>query len=240
MKNSHDIHIQNVYDGPMEMLLDLIKKDKIDIYDIPISKVTDQYIERMGSLNFNNVDSFLDFSLLAANLLQIKSKMLLPIQEDEEDEIDPRDELVNRIIEYNYYKQISTILSEYYKIGNKKIIKKPEDLTILSMEENIDFKDMNINSLSRVLSKILRKNFTESIEIEFEIEQQSITMEESISLLENRLENKENLYFSTLFNKNTSKLEIVTFFLSVLELIKSRKINVEQTRNYEDILIKRL
>ncbi len=240
MKNSHDIHIQNVYDGPMEMLLDLIKKDKIDIYDIPISKVTDQYIERMGSLNFNNVDSFLDFSLLAANLLQIKSKMLLPIQEDEEDEIDPRDELVNRIIEYNYYKQISTILSEYYKIGNKKIIKKTEDLTILSMEENIDFKDMNINSLSRVLSKILRKNFTESIEIEFEIEQQSITMEESISLLENRLENKENLYFSTLFNKNTSKLEIVTFFLSVLELIKSRKINVEQTRNYEDILIKRL
>ena len=66
MKNSHDIHIQNVYDGPMEMLLDLIKKDKIDIYDIPISKVTDQYIERMGSLNFNNVDSFLDFSLKSA------------------------------------------------------------------------------------------------------------------------------------------------------------------------------
>lgn len=240
MENIYNIRIENIYEGPMDLLLELIKKSKLDIYDIPISEITDEFIIKLGELNFDNVDSFLDFSLLAATLLQIKSKMLLPIPEDQEDEHDPREDLVNRLIEYNYFKQISEILLEYFNKGNKKIIKKPEDLTILSMEENIDYKEMNINSIQRVISKLLRKKSIEKKEVEFEINHQSITMEESIKLLENRLSKNHNLYFSSLFDDSSSKVEILTFFLSILELIKSREIDVLQNDNYEDILIKKI
>lgn len=240
IETKYNITINNVYEGPMELLLDLIKKNEIDIYDIPIAKLTEKFIEEIGEIRFENLESFLEFSFMAATLLQIKSKMLLPINEDEEnDEIDPREELVNRLIEYNYYKEISTILKSYFNIGNKKIQKNSEDLTILAMEENIDFKDMNIDSLSKLFSKMLHKSYKDEIDFEFNINYESITMEEGITYLESKLVNDKKFYFSSLFDVAISRLEIITFFLSVLELIKSKKITVTQSKIHEDILIEK-
>ncbi|MFB0972558.1 MAG: segregation/condensation protein A [Neofamilia sp.] len=110
MESVINVSIKNIYDGPMDLLLSLIKKEKIDIYDIPISNLTDKFLATMGEISYKNLESFLEFSDMAATLLQIKSKLLLPIFEDESEEEDPRESLVNRIIEYNYFKNLSEIL----------------------------------------------------------------------------------------------------------------------------------
>lgn len=239
MENSINVSIQNIYNGPMDLLLNLIKKDKIDIYDIPISHVTDEFIKTMGEISYINIDSFLEFSDMAATLLQIKSKLLLPIFDEEAEEEDPRESLINRIIEYNYFKYISEIILSYYDIGMKRIEKKAEDLTILALTEEIDYNDMDVNKLTKAFSKISKRKEIDNFVPEFDIEVELITVEEGIAYLKERLDSLSSLNFVSLFNKETSKLEIVTYFLAILELTKIGMININQNSE-EEIIIARI
>lgn len=237
MENTIKINIDNVYEGPMELLLDLIKENKIDIYDIPIALITDEFIKRLGVIRFSNLDSFLDFSIMAATLLQIKSKMLLPKQVVDEEEIDPRKELIDRLVEYKYFKKLVGCLNDLYFIGDRKLVKNAEDLTILSFEEKIDFKSINAIKLFNTINKLfLKKSFKENSKI-INIEEENFTIEECVDLLFKRLDSSNNLNFSSMFNQETSKVEIITYFLTILELIKSQKIIVEQID--EKIMMKR-
>lgn len=236
MDNTINVSIQNVYDGPMDLLLNLIKKEKIDIYDIPISHITDEYLNTMGKISYINIESFLEFSDMAATLLQIKSRLLLPVINDDEEEEDPRESLVNRLIEYNYFKHISEILLSYYSIGSARLVKKSEDLTILSFEEDIDYKDIDKEKLKRSFLSLIKKDVSENIVPEFDIEEELITVEEGIAFLKEKLEFSKNFVFESLFSKNTSRIEIVTYFLAILELTKNGKIYLNQ-KNGRDILI---
>ena len=241
MEGTINVSIKNIYDGPMDLLLSLIKKEKIDIYDIPISTLTDRFLTTMGEISYKNLESFLEFSDMAATLLQIKSKLLLPIFDEESEEEDPRDSLVNRIIEYNYYKNLSGALLEFFDIGSMRLEKKAEDLTILSMSEQIDYSEMDISKITNSFLKLIKESNIDTLIHEFDIEEELITVEEGISFLKEKLTSMQTFNFESLFSKNTTKLEIVTFFLAILELTKIGKIIVNQNikegiiiaKNYE-------
>lgn len=241
MEGIINVSIKNIYDGPMDLLLSLIKKEKIDIYDIPISTLTDRFLMTMGEISYKNLESFLEFSDMAATLLQIKSKFLLPIFDEESEEEDPRDSLVNRIIEYNYYKNLSGVLLEFFDIGSMRLEKKAEDLTILSMSEQIDYSEMDISKITNSFLKLIKESNIDTLIHEFDIEEELITVEEGISFLKEKLTSMQTFNFESLFSKNTTKLEIVTFFLAILELTKIGKIIVNQNikegiiiaKNYE-------
>ena len=241
MEGIINVSIKNIYDGPMDLLLSLIKKEKIDIYDIPISTLTDRFLMTMGEISYKNLESFLEFSDMAATLLQIKSKLLLPIFDEESEEEDPRDSLVNRIIEYNYYKNLSGVLLEFFDIGSMRLEKKAEDLTILSMSEQIDYSEMDISKITNSFLKLIKESNIDTLIHEFDIEEELITVEEGISFLKEKLTSMQTFNFESLFSKNTTKLEIVTFFLAILELTKIGKIIVNQNikegiiiaKNYE-------
>ena len=228
MEGTINVSIKNIYDGPMDLLLSLIKKEKIDIYDIPISTLTDRFLMTMGEISYKNLESFLEFSDMAATLLQIKSKLLLPIFDEESEEEDPRDSLVNRIIEYNYYKNLSGVLLEFFDIGSMRLEKKAEDLTILSMSEQIDYSEMDISKITNSFLKLMKESNIDTLIHEFDIEEELITVEEGISFLKEKLTSIQTFNFESLFSKNTTKLEIVTFFLAILELTKIGKIIVNQ------------
>lgn len=228
MEGTINVSIKNIYDGPMDLLLSLIKKEKIDIYDIPISTLTDRFLTTMGEISYKNLESFLEFSDMAATLLQIKSKLLLPIFDEESEEEDPRDILVNRIIEYNYYKNLSGVLLEFFDIGSMRLEKKAEDLTILSMSEQIDYSEMDISKITNSFLKLMKESNIDTLIHEFDIEEELITVEEGISFLKEKLTSIQTFNFESLFSKNTTKLEIVTFFLAILELTKIGKIIVNQ------------
>ena len=228
MEGIINVSIKNIYDGPMDLLLSLIKKEKIDIYDIPISTLTDRFLMTMGEISYKNLESFLEFSDMAATLLQIKSKFLLPIFDEESEEEDPRDILVNRIIEYNYYKNLSGVLLEFFDIGSMRLEKKAEDLTILSMSEQIDYSEMDISKITNSFLKLIKESNIDTLIHEFDIEEELITVEEGISFLKEKLTSMQTFNFESLFSKNTTKLEIVTFFLAILELTKIGKIIVNQ------------
>lgn len=228
MEGIINVSIKNIYDGPMDLLLSLIKKEKIDIYDIPISTLTDRFLTTMGEISYKNLESFLEFSDMAATLLQIKSKLLLPIFDEESEEEDPRDSLVNRIIEYNYYKNLSGVLLEFFDIGSMRLEKKAEDLTILSMSEQIDYSEMDISKITNSFLKLMKESNIDTLIHEFDIEEELITVEEGISFLKEKLTSIQTFNFESLFSKNTTKLEIVTFFLAILELTKIGKIIVNQ------------
>lgn len=228
MEGTINVSIKNIYDGPMDLLLSLIKKEKIDIYDIPISTLTDRFLTTMGEISYKNLESFLEFSDMAATLLQIKSKLLLPIFDEESEEEDPRDSLVNRIIEYNYYKNLSGVLLEFFDIGSMRLEKKAEDLTILSMSEQIDYSEMDISKITNSFLKLIKESNIDTLIHEFDIEEELITVEEGISFLKEKLTSIQTFNFESLFSKNTTKLEIVTFFLAILELTKIGKIIVNQ------------
>ncbi|NLW42341.1 MAG: segregation/condensation protein A [Tissierellia bacterium] len=235
MESVINVSIKNIYDGPMDLLLSLIKKEKIDIYDIPISNLTDKFLATMGEISYKNLESFLEFSDMAATLLQIKSKLLLPIFEDESEEEDPRESLVNRIIEYNYFKNLSEILLGYYDIGSIKLEKKPEDLTILAMSEQIDYKEMDISKLAKSFLNLIKENTIDNIVYDFDIEDELITVEEGIAFLKEKLISFKTINFESLFSENTTKLEVVTYFLAILELTKIGKIVLKQ--NVEEGII---
>lgn len=229
------VSIKNVYEGPMDLLLTLIKKNKVDIYDIPIAQITEEFIQEMGEINYINLESFLEFSYMAATLLQIKSRILLPKEEEEEEE-DPRENLVERILEYNYFKYISNLLEDKYYSGSRRFLKKREDLTIFAINEKIGYKDMSVNSLVNIIEKFLRKKIINEREHDFEIEEDSLTLEEGISILSNKISNNKKFYFSSIFNKGDSKMEVLTFFLALLELTRIGRISINQESD-EDISI---
>lgn len=234
----YKLELDNVFEGPMELLITLIKKEKVDIFDIPIIKITEQFLEQIQLINFENVGIALDFTNMASTLLEIKSKLLLPKENDNEEE-DPRLDLVNRIIEYNNFKAVSQVLNDYFQIGDKKVLKVPEDLTMLSTEE-FDYVDSNINSLAKVLLKILNKRTKEIEEEPMELPKESFTLEKSLKIIRQKMHNSKMVYFSSLFSLKSSKNEIITFFLAMLELTKLNEIVIRQSEETEeDILIYR-
>lgn len=233
-----------LFEGPLDLLLYLVKKDHLNIYDIPIAQVTEQYLQYLSLFQLLDLNIAGDFLVMAATLMQIKSKMLLPVEEVVSQEIqeDPREELIKRLLEYEKFKQIAEQLREK-EIGQREVFKRPKlDSDIALPKEKEVYFEASIfdllNAFSQALKDIPKEVFYEVIKDEF-------TIEQKIHSILHLLLEKDSLKISELFLSAKNKFEVVVTFLSILELIKMKEIiclqrglfdEIEVYRNKENIL----
>ena len=236
--------VLETFEGPIDLLYHLIEKNEVDIYDIPISEITHQYIEYIENMKELDLNVTSEFLLMIATLIEIKSKMLLPSKKEIDgeqlklDEVDPREELVRRLIEYKKYKTASEELKSKEILQKKVFFKPQEEIEGFIVESKPDFDDLNLEDLITAFSKILKKSKNNAPKIDFhEIHRDEITIEESMENILNIVKIKRKIKFEDLFNDNLSKSKIVVTFLSILELIKLNKIVIKQEGNFKDIMI---
>jgi segregation and condensation protein A len=232
----------DAFEGPMDLLLHLIKKAEVDIYDIPISEITEQYIgylKKMEELDLNIASEFL---VMAATLLEIKSQMLLPKKKTVDDEIsadmDPRQELVEKLIEYKKYKEFAEKL-KYIETDNFVYFKPPE---IIEDIENVEimFKNITLDNLMHAFKKIVNtyeNKFNKRSAIPRDIDFDEYRIEDKMSDIQRLLQKNRSVSFNYFFEGAENKLEIIVIFLAMLELIKLKYISVIQYNNFGDIVI---
>ncbi len=230
----------DVFEGPLDLLLFLIKKNDIDITDIPIAEVTEQYMEYIEMMKLLDLDVVGDFLVMAATLMQIKSKMLLPPDptEEEEEEEDPRDELVRRLQEYKKFKEIADELKEK-ELKRKDFFSRAVDEEAKNQLKE-DAKEIYfeaslfdlINALSDAMNKVPEEVIHKIIAEEF-------TVEQKIHDVLHSLLDGSKVALSSLFKVARSKEEMVVTFLAILELIRLKEIRAVQQRSFEDIEITR-
>jgi len=219
------------FEGPLDLLLYMIRKNEINIYDIPIAQITEQYIEYLYNAQSMDIEELTGFHAMAATLLYIKSRTLLPVEITEDSE-DPRAELVERLIEYQKYKKLSELMDEKEK-ENEWIIERKR------LQHNLPFADENI--WEKVDIWDLLKSFS-SLTINLPAERiidlyEEVTVNEKTTLLNEFLENKGECRFTELI-KRAGALDVVCAFLAVLEAAKMRLIMIYQNRLFGDILIR--
>jgi len=224
-----------VFEGPLDLLLYLIKKEEIEIKDIPIAKITDQYLGYLEVMKMLDLNIAGEFVLMAATLMHIKSKMLLPPVESEEEAIeeDPRAELVRRLLEYKKFKEVAGEL--YHMETRQKDFfarpvtedSKPEPAEDAYFEASLF--DL-ITAFNKVMKEIPKKTFHEFVKDEF-------TVEEKMHDIFHLLVKKSTIYFTQLFTKAKNKAEIITIFLALLELIRLKEILIRQASVFGEIEI---
>lgn len=234
---SESVHIKlSQFEGPLDLLLHLIKEAKIDIQDIFISEITEQYLELIDDISEVDIEKASEFIDLAATLLEIKSKKLLPkpVNIDIEDEEDPEVVFIRQVQEYKLFKEASEKLKSIEDVD--RFYKKPDDKVgdfryVLS--ENLD-----VNALISAFSKLMQ-NITEKAETPAprKIEKDRFTVAQKIAQIKDTLLEKNNFMFSELFEADYSRSEIINTFLAVLELLKGQLIKVIQDNSFDDIQI---
>lgn len=229
--------VLKTYEGPMDLLLDLIKENEIDIYDIPIFKITEEFLKYIENMKKLNLTLTSDFILMASTLLEIKSKMLLPKKEDLDEEVeeeeDPRQDLVESLLEYKRYKEASEILKVQEEYESKSFYKLRTE--IFSMNEMDFLKDSNVDKLSLVFFNILKRYKDKEV---VGIEREYFKVEDAARKIKLALHKNKEIKFSALLVDIVYKVDVITYFLGMLELIKNEYILAEQSDSFADILIK--
>ena len=225
-----------VFEGPLDLLLYLIKKEELNIYDIPITRVTQQYLEYLNLMEELDLDVAGEFLVMAATLMQIKSKMLLPPDPAgiETDEADPRAELVKRLLEYKAFKEAADkfrgLEFERAKIFTRTGVEPEFDQNDLTMV------DVSLFELLNAFSKVLR-NFPK--DVIHEVITDEFTVAEKVHQIFNLLAKRTTVQFSELFRSAKNKTEVITTFLALLELVRLREVLIRQDAHFEDIEISR-
>ena len=234
------------FEGPLDLLLHLIEKNKVDIYDIPISLITDQYLEYLKAMEIEDLNIMSEFLVMAATLLDIKAKMLLPKEVNEEgEEEDPRAELVEKLIEYKLYKYMSFELKDR-QIDAVRTIYKPQTLPkeVAEYVEPIDYEklvgDLDLAKLNQIFKSIVRKqkDKIDPVRSKFgNIEKDEVNLEEKQLYIELYVATHKKFSFRALLEAQPTKMEIVVTFLVVLEMMKTGKIMIVQDNLFDDIMI---
>jgi segregation and condensation protein A len=230
-----------IFEGPLDLLLYLVKKDHLNIYDIPIAKVTEQYLGYLNLMQLLDLNIAGEFLVMAATLMEIKSRMLLPAQEVEgaqEEQEDPRAELVKRLLEYEKFKEIAESLRQK-EINQREVFKRPKSEIEINKgsiaDEPVYFEasifDL-INAFSQALKDIPKEVFYEVIKDEF-------TIEEKVHQILHLLLATESMRLSELFKQAKNKMEIIVTFLAILELIRMKEVVGRQKGLFEEIEITR-
>ncbi len=234
------------FEGPLDLLYHLIEKNEIDIYDIPISMITEQYLAYLQEAKERDMENMSEFLLMAATLLEIKSRMLLPNpKKEEEEEKDPRDELVTRLIEYKRFKEVTG----EFKLRQEKaaliLYKEADDTFRLfreeeeeSLEEYLD--GITIDDIFRAFEDVMkrREGKIDKIRSGFrEVSRDLYTIDEKISYISDLLILNPKVRFSSIFRSDSRKMEVVVTFLALLELIKMKRVKIAQDKNFDEITI---
>lgn len=218
------------FEGPLDLLLMLIRKNKVSIYDIPIAIILDQYLAVMDEMKEMDLDVSSEFLVLAATLLQIKSKMLLPKPEDDDDDgVDPREELVKRLAEYKKVKESIGYFKERQNIGTVMFFKAPDKIERPLAELNTDpLTPQNLlEAYKRAYQRLERMLPPPKHSFEGIVGHERVSIRSRVSNIWNKLKSKGKLLFKDLFRGTNSKPEAVASFLAILELIKIKKIRIE-------------
>ena len=225
------------FEGPLDLLLHLIRKNELNIYDIPIADITRQYLDYLQLMKELNLEVAGEFLVMASTLLQIKSRMLLPTPGDEEggeEEEDPRAELVRRLLEYQRYKAASLLLRERDLLGRETFARKfdPPDLAELITEEGP--LELELFQLIDAFRKLLAKLPAAAVH---QVAADTISIADRITELLALVVDRQNLLFDELFDERTTREFLVVTFLAILELCKLRAINIVQDERYGAILL---
>ena len=229
----------NEFEGPLDLLLHLIKQSNIDIYDIEISEITKQYLDYINKMEELNINVASSYIVMAAELMEIKSKSLLPKKEeeqvDEEEETISKENLINKLIEYKKYKELTPSFKEMEEERQNIYIKSPEKLNNYLDEIIVKNNDTSIDDLVEALKKFLeRKNHEKPITTK--ITNKEYSVKERKHSIKNILREKKKVLFTDLFEENNTSFIIVTF-LSILEMTKEKEILIKQDNNFSNITI---
>ncbi|MEE9253079.1 MAG: segregation/condensation protein A [Thermodesulfobacteriota bacterium] len=224
------------FEGPLDLLLHLIKKNEVDIYDIPIALITEQYCDYLDMMRVLNLEVVGEYLVIASELGLIKSRMLVPqeILEDETQEVeDPREELVRMLLEYQRFKDASTDLSNREMVGRDVFVRDWEDPSLMNgINKQVAKGDvwLLIGAMREVLQ---RAKLHQHSGIQFELE--LVTLEEKIDEITRRLQRGKRVIFKDLFSPGSTRLTIIVTFLAILELVKKTVISVVQDGPFSEI-----
>jgi segregation and condensation protein A len=221
------------FEGPLDLLLFLIKKNEINIYDIPIARITEQYLEYLYYAETLDLEDVTEFQAMAATLLYIKSRTLLPVEMENDDDLaDPRQELVERLIEYQKFKKLSELMEEKEKEAEWVIERKKLQRALPFGEEDL-WEQVDIWDLLKTFSAFRNLPGERIIDL-----YEEVSVNEKITLLSELLENRGKCFFIDLVVRAGSMMDFVCAFLAILEAAKNRMIVIFQNRMFGDILIK--
>lgn len=228
----------NDFEGPLDLLLHLIKTSEVDIYDISIEKVTEQYLSFIKSMEEMNLNIASEYLVMAAELIEIKSKLLLPnkkeLDEDEYEE-DPRENLINRLLEYKKYKDMIDTFKSLEEERKDIFTKEPINLSEYKEVKTENNGDITLDDLVNALNNFLKRKEDEK-PIQTKITKKELSVTERTSQIRNILKKKKKVSFFDLFEIKTREYVVVTF-LSILEMAKFGEINIIQEDNFNNIII---
>ena len=220
----YEVKLENVFEGPMDLLVHLIRKNELDIYDIPIAMVTDQYLAYIELMKSLNIDFAGDFLLMAATLTQIKSKMLLPVHEEEEESEDPRLEIARPLAEYLQLKSAAEELAKRNILGEYTFIR-PSARDEVPLNDDEALIRVGLFELIDVFQKVLA-NLSPDHRVDLTTDK--ITLKDRMSQIVDILEEKGSITLDELFEEASDKLDLIVTFLAILEMAKLSLIQIVQ------------
>ena len=235
-----------VFEGPLDLLLHLIDKNKIDIYDIPIVEITNQYMEYIRNMQREDLNIMSEFLVMAATLLDIKCRMLLPKEVNEEgEEEDPRQELVEQLLQYKMYKYIACELKDREMDSDMVLYKSPsipEEIEKYVEPVNLDklLGDLTLQKLNSIFKDVMKRQTDkiDPVRSKFgKIEKEEVTLSDKFTYIHSYMRDHKTFSFRQLLEKQHSKMHIVVTFLAILEMMKLGEIRVEQEETCGDIMI---
>lgn len=235
------IKIQN-FEGPFDLLFHLFEKNQINIYDIPINEITDQYMDYLAAMQELDLEITSEFLVMAATLLHIKSRMLLPEKKEKlEEEVDPREELVMKLVQYKKYKEFSLVLKEREMQWSKVYCKFPEIIPAAPRDEILELVPEELKNVMQGLIERNKNRYNKDTSGMTQIlQREKVSLKAKMREIIKALYNKASILFSELFSlKSKSRAEVVTGFLAILELSKHNKLRLEQKKLFSDIKIYR-
>jgi len=229
------------FEGPLDLLLFLIKKEEVDIYNIPIAKITQQYLEYLEILQMLDLESASDFILMAATLMRIKAQMLLPkpsIAEEQEDIEDPRQQLVHRLLEYQRFKEVAADLGQKEDVAGKHFsrgsFKMEEDFFPEDFQPGMEVSLFDLVAAFKTMIDQAKKVTVHRVQVI------SVTLEECMENVQMKLAERDQVRFADLFTPEADKIVWIVTFIAILELIKLQVIRAFQEKPFAEILIKKL
>lgn len=233
------------YEGPMELLFDLISRNKIDIRDISIVEITNQYMEYVDHVKSIDMDLASDFIMMATRLLEIKSRYILYVKDKGESEQDPRQELIDQIEEYKKYRQIAEEIKDKIKEYDNRFYRQEEELELEEEDDNLDLSRINLDEIETLLPDLFKilnqvkkndKGLEKNPNLKKIVENRTISVEDRIKSLRSKIKEEERLSFIQSLESQDKK-EVIASFLAMLELIKLKEIEIIQDKKNKDIII---
>lgn len=239
------VKIEN-FEGPLDLLLHLIDVNKFNIFDIPIVEITEQYLEYVRNMDTKDLNVMSEFLVMAATLLEIKAKMLLPVEVDEDgEEIDPREELVQKLLEYKMYKYMSYELKDRMQDAAKAMYKAPTiPEEVEGYIEPVDLEkllgDLTLKKLNDIFQSVMKRQNEkiDPVRSKFgKIEKEEVSLEEKLDFVECYAKEHSSFSFRKLLEGQKGKMQVVVTFLAILELMKTGKIRIQQESTFAEIMI---